>query len=302
MLWVLWIGARRAYPIANLNSLFVSFALLLAPLWFFGFGAGNWLRNIFRSKMALILGSTPLAVPWIVFMLWTGRGRWEPGIWILLLHPLLSALLVIWKPLSRMGWQDWLALAAIAAIYLLRVLDAAWPFPGSTLLPKLFVADLVLYLYCVVRKLDGMGYSFVPIADAFKIGLREFAYFLPLGIGLGMLLNFIHFHPRVPSPLAVVSGILITLLLIAVPEEMFFRGVLQNLLETRFSKTTALLLASLLFGLSHFHKGAPFGWKYILIATMAGVFYGRAWRAQRQLLASIITHTAVDTVWSLWFR
>jgi len=49
-------------------------------------------------------------------------------------------------------------------------------------------------------------------------------------------------------------------------------------------------------------KGASFNWRYVLLAAIAGVFSGRAWRARRQLLASVITHTAVDVVWSLWFK
>jgi uncharacterized protein len=102
--------------------------------------------------------------------------------------------------------------------------------------------------------------------------------------------------------LTLVGAIVLTFLLVAIPEEIFFRGVLQNLLETRLGQRSALLLASLLFGLGHFNKGAAFNWRYVLLATIAGIFYGRAWRAQRHLLASIITHTAVDVAWSLWFR
>jgi uncharacterized protein len=83
---------------------------------------------------------------------------------------------------------------------------------------------------------------------------------------------------------------------------MFFRGILQNLLESRLDRAPALIVASVLFGLSHFNKGAVFNWRYVLLTTIAGIFYGRAWRARRQLLASVITHTAVDVVWSLWFR
>jgi hypothetical protein len=93
-----------------------------------------------------------------------------------------------------------------------------------------------------------------------------------------------------------------TFLLTAVPEEIFFRGILQNLLETRLGQTGALLLTSALFGLSHFHKGAAFNWRYVLLAAIAGIFYGRAWCARRKVLASSITHTAVGVVWSLWFR
>jgi CAAX protease family protein len=90
--------------------------------------------------------------------------------------------------------------------------------------------------------------------------------------------------------------------LIAIPEELFFRAILQNLLETRFGPTRALVIAAFLFGLSHFNHGSRFNWKYVLLASLAGIFYGRAWRVNRHIFASVVTHTAVDVVWSLWFR
>ena len=93
-----------------------------------------------------------------------------------------------------------------------------------------------------------------------------------------------------------------TFLFVAVPEELFFRGILQNLLQTRMTKVRALATASFLFGLSHFPKGAVFNWRYVILASIAGVFYGRAWRDQRKVMTASVTHTAVDVVWSLWFR
>jgi len=57
-----------------------------------------------------------------------------------------------------------------------------------------------------------------------------------------------------------------------------------------------------LFGLAHFNKGASFNWRYVVLAAIAGIFYGRAWRARKQVLAAALTHTAVDVVWSLWFK
>jgi hypothetical protein len=147
-----------------------------------------------------------------------------------------------------------------------------------------------------------MGYSFIPDGRSFLIAAREWAFFAPFGIGMGLALKFIAFHPRLPSPMHAAAAVLVTFLLTAVPEELFFRGILQNLLETRLGQTGALLLTSVLFGLSHFHKGAAFNWRYVLLAAIAGIFYGRAWRARRKVLASSITHTAVDVVWSLWFR
>jgi hypothetical protein len=40
----------------------------------------------------------------------------------------------------------------------------------------------------------------------------------------------------------------------------------------------------------------------VVLAALAGVFYGRAWRQERRVGASVVTHTLVDTVWSMWLR
>jgi CAAX protease family protein len=92
-----------------------------------------------------------------------------------------------------------------------------------------------------------------------------------------------------------------------VPEETFFRGWLQNLLERRMGRNPALFVTAALFGLSHFNKhtvgfAAHFNWRYVLLAAIAGVFYGRAWRSGRRVGASAITHATVDSIWSLWLR
>jgi hypothetical protein len=184
----------------------------------------------------------------------------------------------------------------------LRLFSGAWPHPGLGSLPKLYLCDVALYLYLVVRGVEGAGYDFAPNAHALAIGVREWLYFSPFAFGLGFALHFIRFYPRVHSAAHIFAAVLVTFLLTAVPEEFFFRGVLQNLLEPHLGRLRALAVASLLFGLSHFHKGASFNWRYVLLAAIAGVFYGRAWHARRQLLASSITHTLVDVVWSLWFR
>ena len=40
----------------------------------------------------------------------------------------------------------------------------------------------------------------------------------------------------------------------------------------------------------------------VVLAALAGVFYGRAWRHERRVGASVITHASVDTIWSFWLR
>jgi hypothetical protein len=112
-----------------------------------------------------------------------------------------------------------------------------------------------------------------------------------------------------PAPSAVAVGWLVTFFFVALPEELFFRGLLQNLIEQRLARagsrhsgTWAMAIAAPVFGLSHFNKPGPFNWRYVLLASIAGVFYGRAWRDRRRLLCSGITHASVDVVWSVWFR
>jgi membrane protease YdiL (CAAX protease family) len=84
---------------------------------------------------------------------------------------------------------------------------------------------------------------------------------------------------------------------------LFFRGWVQNLLERRMGRVSALVVTAILFGLSHFNKRtAFFNWRYVLLAAVAGIFYGRAWRAERRVGASAITHATVDAIWGLWLR
>jgi len=299
-------GIARSGIAASLGGQFrpalLSFALLLAPLWFFGFGLDEWLAQRLRPPWARAVFPALLGLPYLAFAIPDGSLRWSVMFSIFLFPVILTTLLESATTAQRFVWQDAIVLGSLSVVYLMRLLTPAWPYAGLSVLPKLYVADLALYLYLVVRNLGGVGYSFSPKRDAFLVGLREWAYFLPLGIGLGAALRFIHFHAHTPSLISILGGLLVTCLLLAVPEEMFFRGILQNLLETRLGKNAALLVAAVLFGLAHFNRGANFNWRYVLLATIAGIFYGRAWRAHKQVLASSITHTAVDVIWSLWFR
>src|SRR5262249_38618928 len=96
---------------------------------------------------------------------------------------------------------------------------------------------------------------------------------------------------------------LFTLFFVAMPEELFFRGMMLNMLERRIGARRALAITSALFGLAHFNKRAAFfNWRYVTLAALAGFFHGQAWLARRRLIASSITHATVDAVWSVWLR
>jgi len=160
-----------------------------------------------------------------------------------------------------------------------------------------------LYGFLVIRQLTDVGFHFVPRLSDVTIGVRELAFYAPIAVPLGLWLGFLHWHAMLPSFVSFALSWLAIFAVIAVLEETYFRGLLQNLLERRIGPRWALLLTAPIFGLSHFNKGAThFNWRYVLLATFAGIFYGRAWRAEHRLMASAITHASVDTTWSIWLK
>jgi uncharacterized protein len=198
-------------------------------------------------------------------------------------------------------WRDALILLLLGLAVDLRWFDAAWP-TGLRALNELLLVDIGLYGFLSVRQLSGIGFDFHFRSSDWKSGLRELLFFTPLVLTLGLALGFIHPHANRPQVGAALLRWLLIFLFTALPEELFFRGWVQNLLERRVGRSAALIIASMLFGLSHFNKrSAHFNWRYVLLASIAGIFYGRAWREQRRIAASTITHASVDWIWGLWF-
>ena len=201
---------------------------------------------------------------------------------------------------QRGNWRDAIILVFLGIIVDLRWLEPAWP-NGLAGWGKLLLVDAGLYGFVAVRQLSGMGFDFHFRRSDWTTGFRELLFFSPLVLALGMVLGFLHPHARTPGLTMIPTWIYI-FIFIAVPEELFFRAWVQNLLERRVGRRIALIVTSALFGLSHFNKrSAHFNWRYVLLATLAGIFYGRAWREQRRVPASAITHASVDAIWSFWF-
>jgi uncharacterized protein len=203
---------------------------------------------------------------------------------------------------NRGDWREFLVLAVIGLAVDLRWFERAWP-PHLAIFSKMLLLDAGIYGFILVRRLDGVGFDMrLRLRDG-ATGLREFAWYAPMAIALGLGLGFLHFHAVWPGTLKIMLAFLFTFPFIAVPEELFFRGWMQNLLERRLGRTPSLLVTAALFGLSHFNKRAVhFNWRYVVLAMLAGIFYGRAWRRDRRVGASAITHACVDTIWSQWLR
>ena len=280
---------------------------LSVAVWF-GCAADRAVRTVERWPAAVrTLAPAVLVLPYALVAVWQHIFLWR---WFGLYGVL--PVVIAWllgqaakaDPERRGNWRDALVLLALGLAVDLRWFESAWP-TGLRALNELLLVDVGLYGFMAVRQLDGTGFDFhLKWTDA-KTGLRELAFFTPIVVVLGLALGFIHPHANWPALWKAAQTWILIFLFTAVPEELFFRAWVQNFLERRVGRRWALGIASVVFGLSHFNKrnpiGVHFNWRYVILATIAGVFYGRAWRERRRVPASAITHTCVDWLWSQWF-
>jgi len=204
-------------------------------------------------------------------------------------------------PEQRGNWRDAIILLMLGLAIDLRWFERAWP-NGLAGWGKLLVVDAALYGFVAVRRLHGTGFDFHFRWSDWKTGLRELAFLTPVVLGLGMAMGFLHPHDSALRWFWMIPKWIYIFVFVALPEELYFRAWVQNLLERRVGRRAALGITAVLFGLSHFNKrSGHFNWRYVLLASVAGIFYGRAWRQRRRAPASAITHASVDAIWSFWF-
>jgi CAAX protease family protein len=208
------------------------------------------------------------------------------------------------KPPGTFG--DYVAVAIIWLPVEFRWMYQLFPFPSQLThtLTILLALSTGIAAFVLLRRMDGIGYAAALNKSDLWIALH-FALFAIIAIVLGMRIGFLAYDPSMvrlhPIPLALsIPGIL---LFTAWPEEFLFRGVLQNLFSRSFKNQWAgLLLASVIFGLSHIFQ-APFpNWKYVFLATIAGFFYGHTWMKTGSIFPATIAHALVDILWHILFR
>ncbi len=280
--------------------------LTLAPFLAAAFFPSAFTRIIRSLPLPLRLAlPATLTIPYALVNLSTHTFHWQWLLLYALLPVAITGLLhraALEDPLQRGTWRDFFVLATVGLAVDLRWFERAWP-AHLGVFNKMLLLDAGIYAFLAIRQLRGTGFDLRVRPRDLKFGLRELAIYAPMAILLGLGLGFLHVNPQPHWLRAAPFAFLFTLFFIAVPEELFFRGWLQNLLERRIGRIPALVATAILFGLAHFNKrAAHFNWRYVLLAALAGIFYGRAWRAERRVDASAFTHACVDAIWSLFFR
>ena len=170
------------------------------------------------------------------------------------------------------------------------------PAPNGADMQKLVGLVEAMYLFLVVRPLSGIGYTYRLTVRDVVTAVVVFLVYAVVALPIGLATGFIAWRPELDATHLLGHPLLIYLV-IGVPEEFLFRGLLQNLLTHWLGPRVGLVVASVIFGLAHLPDP-----RYVLLAAMAGVAYGLVYARTQRITASAITHALVDATWGALLR
>jgi len=242
-------------------------------------------------------------LPYLVYTIPTHR--FEPLPFVVLAT--IAAAIAYWfVVLPHVWWSDLGFVAFAAAVLLSGVLKHfIYPMPARHVPVDVVpghatLIHIAVMSALVVRKFPGINYGFIPTRREVLAGVRNFVYFLPFGAALGVLLQIFKYRGQSPwlAPVLFVGYFW----MVALSEEFAFRGVIQQTLVRIMSNGhVALVLSSIAFGFVHlwFPGGFP-NWRMMIVGSVAGWFYGRAFEQGGGIRASMVTHALTVTVWLIW--
>jgi len=150
----------------------------------------------------------------------------------------------------------------------------------------------------------GFGHQRLDSASEWRLTLKRMTLITPLTwftvMYLSLSLGYVQWQPKwTPMFFLWAWG---NLLFTCIVEEAFFRGFIQKYLMQGLSRicygdALAIAITAVLFGLRHYMGGI----NYILLATVAGIGYGWAYRHTGRIEASILTHFSLNSLHLLLF-
>jgi membrane protease YdiL (CAAX protease family) len=282
-------------------ALVLLLSLYLAP----GFsGPREWCARSLRGRGRVWIAIAAFQLAYLIYCAGTGDFRLPAFLRLAALAavPLGTFAIAPVRDTTRLNWQDVFILVWLFVPVMFGGIGGIWNIPVNLdFATRVYLVAVGAWSFIVVRGVKNSGYEFRFSWALLKDALVSLAWFTAIGLPVGFAMRFIGWNPRWRGFTGFATDYVTIFLFVAVAEELFFRGLLQNLLEgTVQSRHIAQAISSILFGLSHIrHAPAP-NWRYVILATIAGWFYGWAYRKHRSLMASATTHALVDTIWRTW--
>lgn len=244
-------------------------------------------------------------VPYLIYAFGTGDFRWPAFVRLLAICIPPPAIYLAFpvRRLKELTWQDAIVWLWLSLAILFHQTAGIWMAPKNLdFMARLFMIVVASWCWVYVRPVPELGYRFSLSLRTIRAAAVNFALFAAIAIPLSLILRFSRWNPQWPGPARFGLEYVEIFVFIAWLEELLFRGFLQTLLSERLkSPLRGQAITSVIFGLSHIlHAPVP-NWRYVILASIAGWFYGRAFRQGGNLTASALTHALVDTVWRTFF-
>ena len=228
---------------------------------------------------------------------------------LILVYTLVPALAAYFQ--GPAGKPTWLDFAIILMLWLPLEFSAGQhliPRPAQGFLHSVAYGVAILLgltIFLGFRALPGMKFNAPSLRDL-AYGAAAFLVCAPILIAGGRLIGFI---PPLHGPTHASAGAIartfgVIFVGTALPEEILFRALIQNWLMQRYGFTTRMLLAAaFIFGCAHLDNGPqPLpNWRYMILATIAGIAYGKAFQKSSSVFSSVTCHALVDATKHLFF-
>lgn len=255
------------------------------------------------AGLALLVAAV---APYLVATLALGTFRWHSLFWIAGLAAAASFWYVV---LPHEPSVDIFFLIFIAVVWLSKILHRSYLPNPHPRVPMDALAQLMwfrtgIFAMVCIRKSTGIGFGFWPSKREWKIGLVYYVAFLGPAAALAWWIGFAKL--RIPNfgwerAAIVVATFFGVLWVLALGEEFFFRGLLQQWTTAWLGEWAGLLVASLIFGSVHLWFRKFPNWRIAAIAVLLGIACGLAFRQARSIRASMVTHALVVTTWRVFF-
>lgn len=146
---------------------------------------------------------------------------------------------------------------------------------------KLVIAICILFLWDGSKNLKWRDFQVFPV---FIISFMLISM-------VGIITKYIAFDPKIVPINFFVLWAFKNLLLVSLPEELFFRGFIQHELG-KWNSYGGWIIASLLFGIGHIGGG----FLYVFLSTLAGLMYGWLYLRTNNIFISILAHFFFNTL------
>ena len=278
-------------------------------------GVGDFLgllkKKVEKTPPLTLCLPLPLIISYLVYLL-SFQGSLGAKQFIVLLYYFTPFLLLyLYKkargPLApRLTLMDSLLFFLVWLPVEFGLLKGGWDFPlgqGGAAFINSSATILVATVFIPARGLTGVHFTFRVQKKDIKPMLSNLNLATLAIVPVGLFAGFFEWHPSLFSPSMFIATFFGMLLLVALPEELLFRGILWNFLQkTLPSRHAAAFIACSIFALSHannpsFPKGETPDYQFILFSGICGFFYGRTWMQTKSLLPAAIVHSLMNTFW-----